>query len=245
MKTILTIIIAICLFTLTCSAQWTAGSGTITTSNNVGIGTTVPGAKLHVVGNEIRLTGTGTSGAGSSCNLTFYDSDGVTRRGYLGDASLGNTDLYMSVEGGGGYNLTTGGAVRLHCTPTGNIGVGTLNPDQLFTVNGTIHSKSVVVDLSIVPDYVFKPAYKLPTLDYIKNYIDKNSHLPEVPSEAEIKKDGLDVGEMNAILLKKVEELTLYLIDEHKANKTLEAEVSDLKSQMKLLSKKLNTKTQK
>jgi len=117
----------------------------------------------------------------------------------------------------------------------GTVGIGTVHPDQLLTVNGTIHSKSVVVDLTIVPDYVFKPTYKLPTLDYVKNYVEKNSHLPEVPSEAEIKKNGLNVGEMNAILLKKVEELTLYMIEKDKQVNEQQAEINQLKKQMEQL----------
>lgn len=175
----------------------------INTSGYVGIGTAAPAAKLHVVGPEIRLTGTGTSGAGTSAVYTIFDSNGTTRRGYFGDASAGTPDLYLTAENDAGLYIATGGAARMYFPSTGNIGVGTVHPDQLLTVNGTMHAKSVIVDLNIVPDYVFKPAYKLPSLAYVKNYIDKHSHLPEVPSEAEIKKNGLDVGEMNATLLKK------------------------------------------
>jgi len=65
---------------------------------------------------------------------------------------------------------------------SGNLGIGTNSPDQKLTVNGIIHTKSVIVDLSIVPDYVFRPGYKLPALAYVKNYLDKNNHLPDVPS---------------------------------------------------------------
>lgn len=63
------------------------------------------------------------------------------------------------------------------------------------------------------PDYVFKPFYSLPSLTKIKTYIDKNGHLPETPSENEIAQNGIELGEMNKLLMKKVEELTLYLIE--------------------------------
>lgn len=99
----------------------------------------------------------------------------------------------------------------------GRIGVGTLSPDQKLTVNGTIHSSEVKVDTSIpVPDYVFEPTYKLANLSYLGDYLHKYHHLPEIPSAAQIEKDGLKLGEMNTLLLKKVEELTLYLIEKDK-----------------------------
>lgn len=66
------------------------------------------------------------------------------------------------------------------------------------------------------PDFVFKKGYTLPTLTEVKNYIDKNQHLPDMPSAAEVHTNGLDLGEMNRLLLKKVEELTLYLIEKNR-----------------------------
>jgi hypothetical protein len=65
-------------------------------------------------------------------------------------------------------------------------------------------------------DYVFNKGYQLLSLTDVKSYIDQNHHLPDVPSEAQVIKDGLNVGEMNKLLLKKVEELTLYLIEKDK-----------------------------
>ena len=60
---------------------------------------------------------------------------------------------------------------------------------------------------------MFEPDYKLTSLDEIKNYIDQNKHLPEVPSAKEMEKNGVQLGEMNMLLLKKIEELTLYVIE--------------------------------
>jgi len=120
----------------------------------------------------------------------------------------------------------------------GNVGIGTANPDQKLTVNGQVHSTSVVVTSTVPADYVFNADYYLRPLAVIKTYVDKNHHLPDVPAAADFKKDGQNLGEMNMLLLKKVEELTLYLINEHKVNETLQAQVEELKSQMKLLTKK-------
>jgi hypothetical protein len=104
----------------------------------------------------------------------------------------------------------------------GNVGIGTTSPDALLAVKGTIHSKEVKVDLTGAmagPDYVFEKDYKLPTLEEIKSYIDQNQHLPGVPSAAEMEKSGVKLGEMNILLLKKVEGLTLYLIEQDKSNR--------------------------
>lgn len=117
---------------------------------------------------------------------------------------------------------------------SGKIGIGTTNPDQLLTVAGTVHAKEVVVNTSIVvPDYVFKKNYNLPSLNTVETYVNKNHHLPGVSSAGEISKKGLNLGETNLQLLKKVEELTLYMI---KLNKTVERqqqEINRLKVQRK------------
>jgi hypothetical protein len=104
----------------------------------------------------------------------------------------------------------------------GNYGIGTDNPDEKLTVNGKIHAKEIRVDATMVPDYVFEDDYKLLSLNEIETFIKKNKHLPEVPSAAEAAKNGLELGEMNKILLKKIEELTLYVIDLQKQVKLLQ-----------------------
>jgi len=87
----------------------------------------------------------------------------------------------------------------------------------------------VRVDLSVPgPDYVFERNYKLPTLEEIKFYIDRNKHLPEVPSASEMEKNGIPLGEMNMLLLKKVEELTLYVIEQNKNNQDLKQQLERL-----------------
>ncbi|MHC0446388.1 hypothetical protein ACWA1F_13340 [Flavobacterium sp. 3-218] len=108
---------------------------------------------------------------------------------------------------------------------SGNVGIGTENPDAKLAVNGNIHSKEVKVDLTVpAPDYVFKDDYKLKTLDEVESYIKENSHLPEIPSADEFEKNGINVSEMNMALLKKVEELTLYVIEQNKKISELQQE---------------------
>ncbi|WP_158800292.1 hypothetical protein [Pedobacter sp. L105] len=111
-------------------------------------------------------------------------------------------------------------------TGTGKVGIGTVDPKGYsLAVNGNIHTKEVNVDVNGWADYVFKNEYSLLPLSEVKTYIDKNQHLPDMPSESELVKSGLNVGEMNKILTKKVEELTLYLIENQK-------ELQELKNQM-------------
>jgi uncharacterized protein (DUF1499 family) len=81
------------------------------------------------------------------------------------------------------------------------------------------------------PDYVFHDQYNLPSLNQVESFIKLNRHLPEIPSEAEIQKNGQNLGEMNSKLLKKVEELTLYLISQQK-------EIEVLKEKMLKLERK-------
>ena len=74
--------------------------------------------------------------------------------------------------------------------------------------------------------------YKLPKLSEVKNYIETNHHLPEIPSAEEMQKEGMNVGELNTKLLQKIEELTLYLIDQQKEIEQLKQQVStQIKSQ--------------
>ena len=79
------------------------------------------------------------------------------------------------------------------------------------------------------PDYVFASGYDLTELKKVERFILENKHLPDVPSASDIKKDGLDLGAMNAVLLKKVEELTLYIIDLKKDVEQLKAEKAAVK----------------
>ena len=117
----------------------------------------------------------------------------------------------------------------------GNVGIGTLSPDAKLAVKGRIHAQEVLVDLggAVAPDYVFEKDYDLLSLDEIKTYIDKNKHLPEVPSAKEIEKNGMNLGEMNMLLLKKIEELTLFMIDMKKEVDRIKTENENLRVQLK------------
>jgi hypothetical protein len=183
-------------------------------NKKVGIGTATPSGNLHIhaATPEIFIT--------TNDWAALRGNGGMWLFGYNGTA--GNEDISIGTQSGSGsrtLTLAAGGAARLKILANGNVGIGTANPNKALTVNGTIYGKEVQVDLSVPgPDYVFEKDYHLPSLEEIENYIDQNKHLPEVPSAKEMEANGISVGEMNMILLKKVEELTLYLIEMRKEN---------------------------
>lgn len=129
------------------------------------------------------------------------------------------------------FTINTSHAQNNIFSVNGNVGIGTTTPDEKLAVNGVIHSKEVRVDLKAWPDYVFKPRYNLLTLNEVKTFVEQNHHLPEMPSAQEVETKDLKLGEINTLLTKKVEELTLYLFEK-------DAEVTTLKSNFDSLEKK-------
>jgi hypothetical protein len=155
---------------------------------------------------------------------------GLHRRFYMSTSPTGNdkTDqvgiwikgFYQNSDQGlpimlGGYGYSSEQAFMI-IKQTGNVGIGTNNPTYKLAVEGTIGARKMKVTQEAWPDYVFAAEYKLPSLKEVEDYIIINKHLPDVPSAQEIKQSGLDLGEMNKILLQKLEEQTLYLIEMEK-----------------------------
>lgn len=107
----------------------------------------------------------------------------------------------------------------------GYVGIGTTNPKEMLSVAGNIQAKKVKVttNTSDWPDYVFDAGYQLPTLAETAAYVKEHKHLPGIPAAAEVERDGQDLGEMNKLLLKKIEELTLHLIELQAKVEKLEA----------------------
>lgn len=98
--------------------------------------------------------------------------------------------------------------------------------------NGLMRGRKIKLDLDTWADYVFDNDYVLMSLKEVEEFIEEEKHLPNVPSEAEIMNDGVDLGEMNIVLLEKVEELTLYLIEQSKAIESQQSELNELKQEL-------------
>jgi len=116
----------------------------------------------------------------------------------------------------------------------GNIGIGTTDPKGYkLAVAGNMIAESVKVQLKgSWADYVFEDDYKLKTLEEMEAFVKKNKHLPEIPSAAEVKNNGIDLGEMNVRLLQKIEELTLHLIEKEKKDNDQQKQIDLLKLQI-------------
>ncbi len=102
-----------------------------------------------------------------------------------------------------------------------------------LAVEGTIGARELVVETGTWSDFVFEEDYNLPTLQEVEAHIKEKGHLPDIPSEKEVMENGISVGEMNAKLLQKIEELTLYVIEQQKTMIKQQQEIDELRQKMK------------
>ncbi|MCE2896091.1 MAG: hypothetical protein LW721_16795 [Flammeovirgaceae bacterium] len=209
---------------------WNAGSLTdamvITSIGRIGIGTTTPIRQLHVSGN-----------ANTIARIEATD-DGYASLEFAGNNRTWQLSKRPSLHYSDALQLYyhDGSTWSPHITflPGGNVGIGTTDPGSFkLAVNGKTWSTEVQVAVTRPPDYVFEPTYDLKPLAEIETYIKENKHLPEVPSAKEMEKNGVQLGEMNMLLLKKVEELTLYVIEQQKENTKQADEIKELKKLIK------------
>lgn len=184
------------------SGAVTGGKTRITINDNngnVGIGTTTPATQLEVngwltVGNE-----------GDNSQINFKAAHG--RRAQIG----------VQDDSDQGFYVRTNGEYRMSVRQDGNVGIGTTAPSEKLEVEGNI---KVSGDIKIkdwtltVPDYVFQKDYKLRKLEELRTYLDENGHLPDIPSAQEIQSKGFNIGEFCMSLLKKLEEMSLYVLQQ-------------------------------
>jgi hypothetical protein len=167
-------------------------------------------------------------GSYQKLRFTFYAASGDNGR--LGVSEL----FFIHPEATSPYQNLIGWA-RNGATMSysmGNVGIGTTNPTQKLSVSGTVRAKEVIVD-SGWSDYVFDKSYKLKALSDTEAFIKAEKHLPGLPSAREVAEHGVSVGEMQAKLLAKIEELTLHQIEQEKR---LGAQSAQLAAQSDLLS---------
>ena len=198
---------------------------TFMAKGNVGIAVSDPQHKLDVGGNLLLRNLTNQGGAGAVISFSSFGGfdPGPRIRSYLDYASGPQSSSRLILSS---YNSGYEDELTLM---QGKVGIGTLNPSDKLSVNGNIRAREIKVENGNWPDYVFEPSYKSASLMDIEQFIKENKHLPDIPSAKDVQKDGVNLGEMNAKLLKKIEEMTLYLIEQHKRLDKLQAEIDDLK----------------
>lgn len=192
----------------------------IATDGKVGVNTTNPLQRLHVLDGNILISRSATDELGST-NGTIYFGDVVDPLQPFGKWGI---EYVSSSEEGYGLNFwmpwvdgqQSPGNFYLFLADDGNVGIGTNKPRAKLAVNGGVLAKSMMISISsdYWPDYVFGEDYELMPLRDLESYVNVHKHLPGVPSAADVEERGdIDLGEMNTMLLEKVEELTRYVID--------------------------------
>ncbi len=193
---------------------------TLNTSNEIGMGTANPLARLHVRGttgiDEIAIN---SGNMNESATIQFY-SGGVgvfaaTKKTFM---QLDGDDLKVGTNSGnanGNFIVRTNGSDKITVDASGNVSIGTSAIAAGYKLN--IAGKAICEELKVQlvgswPDYVFNDTYKLRTLDELDSFIKQNGHLPEIPRASEIEKNGLMLGDMQKRMMEKIEELTLYTI---------------------------------
>jgi hypothetical protein len=224
---------------------------TVTTNGFVGIGNTNPAYQLDVAGainaSSIYINGAPFAGGGSqwttSGSSIYYIPGGGGSVGI--GTSTPNASYKLDVAGAinvgslyvNGQQLSSAALWSMNGSnisyTVGKVSIGTTTPGSyMLAVAGKVAANSEVrvfdINTTTFPDYVFDPSYELPSLEQTEKYIKEYRHLPEVPSAQEIGRDGMSLNEMNIILLKKVEELTLHLIALKKENENLNSRLTTL-----------------
>ncbi len=231
----------------------------ISADGNVGIGTgtATPNCKFQVVaaganGGNFQFDNIGQQAFFRMSNFTNW---GLMMRSDINKPKIGAyyggaLVIHPFSSSAGDLDINRG-ALAVFNFADMRVGIGTTTPDAKLTVKGDIHAEEVRVDLNVPgPDYVFEEDYNLPSLSSIQNHIHKYKHLPGVPPAREMEEKGIEVGKMNMLLLEKVEELTLYILqqdqkitqlkeEQHSRETDLEVKIDKLMLQQEKLLEKL------
>lgn len=196
----------------------------ISQNGNVGIGTVAPTAKLEVNGTN----------PGILIRSDSYDGGQIEWR-------MPNTTQHWNIDQFEDRlrffveEVDGAGIEAISFLGNGNVGIGTISPSEKLEVSGKVKADGVVLNIGTFPDYVSADDYKLITLEELEAHIQAHGHLPKFPSEKEVVQHGADLGQLNTLLVEKVEELTLYTIAQEKQLKALQEALAQQQAQIQRL----------
>lgn len=175
--------------------------------------------------------GVGTAKAGTTLHVRHTPS-GATPANVTGVfvENNGNSNASFVLQ-----TATSGGGKSFSITNAGNVGIGTTTPQNKLEVNGTIRAKEVIVESANWPDYVFNENYELMPLEAVERHIEEQGRLPGVPSAQDVAERGVSLAESQAILLQKIEELTLYAIELREAGERKDDSIDGLIETVQIL----------
>lgn len=195
-------------------------------SGKIGIGTTSASSPLEVKGQITVSSSSGTLFYSSHTGVQTFKLTNDNLVGVnnilLNDDGMGEgidwqngRNISMFTVGQGGFNAFRFGTTASfpYVLEGGNVGIGVKNPTEKLVVDGKILAEEIIVQNVPSSDYVFETVYNLRSIHEVETFINENKHLPDIPSAEEFKENGVGLGEMDDMLLRKVEELTLYVIE--------------------------------